>query len=43
MNPVVFLVSSVGTNGVLCINNLALIFGLCLFHSPTLMLYQCKI
>ena len=43
VNPVVFLVSSVGMNLVLHIHNLAWIFLLCLYHSPTLVLYKCTI
>ena len=41
VSSVVVLFSRVGKNVVLRIHNLALIVGPLLFHSPTLVLYQC--
>ena len=40
MNPVLFCFYSVGRNVVLRVHLLALKFGLCLFHSPALVLSQ---
>ena len=42
MNSVISLVSSVGMNVVLHVHILALKDGLCLFHSPALVLSRCK-